>query len=147
LAIDTNFPPIFELFARVSFIGLLFIQLGFSNSIFQKSSARATLEFEKNYNGEDNLEIIEFKIKYVVHYPDLLSNFQINVEKVRLIFVTQKVSQNVSLCIRLHKCIILLPNSRSLGDLTNMEGTQMEIFNFLWLILDHYLPLTPTKND
>ena len=28
-----------------------------------------------------------------------------------------------------------------------MEETQMEIFNFLWLILDHYLPLTPTKND
>ena len=28
-----------------------------------------------------------------------------------------------------------------------MEGTQMEIFNFLWLIWVHYLPLTPTKND
>ena len=26
-----------------------------------------------------------------------------------------------------------------------MEGTQMEMFNFLWLIWDHYLPLTPTK--
>ena len=111
LAIDTNFPPIFELFARVIFIGLLFIQLDFANSIFQKWSARATLEFENNYNGEeqllakDSLEKIEFKIKYAVHYPDLLSNFQIKVEKVRLIFVTQKVSQNVSFCIRLHKCI------------------------------------------
>ena len=48
------------------------------------------MEFENNYNGEeqllakDSLEIIEFKIKYVVHYPDLLSNFQIKVEKVRL---------------------------------------------------------------
>jgi hypothetical protein len=38
-------------------------------------------------------------------------------------------------------------NRRSLGDFTKMEGTQMEMFNFLWLILDHYLPLTPTKND
>ena len=28
-----------------------------------------------------------------------------------------------------------------------MEGTQMEMFNFLWLILGHYLPLTPTKNN
>ena len=28
-----------------------------------------------------------------------------------------------------------------------MEGTQMEMFNFLWLIWDYYLPLTPTKND
>jgi hypothetical protein len=28
-----------------------------------------------------------------------------------------------------------------------MEGTQMEMFNFLWLIWDHYLPLTPTKNN
>jgi hypothetical protein len=28
-----------------------------------------------------------------------------------------------------------------------MEGTQMEMFNFLWLILGHYLPLTSTKND
>ena len=24
---------------------------------------------------------------------------------------------------------------------------EMEIFNFLWLIWDHYLPLAPTKND
>ena len=31
------------------------------------------------------------------------------------------------------------------GDFTKMEGTQMEIFNFLWLIWD--LPLTPTRND
>ena len=38
-------------------------------------------------------------------------------------------------------------NRWSLGDFTKMEGTQMEMFNFLWLILDHYLPLTPTKND
>jgi hypothetical protein len=28
-----------------------------------------------------------------------------------------------------------------------MEGTQMEMLNFLWLIWDHYLPLTPTKNE
>jgi hypothetical protein len=28
-----------------------------------------------------------------------------------------------------------------------MEGTQMEMFNFQWLILGHYLLLTPTKND
>ena len=34
-----------------------------------------------------------------------------------------------------------------LGDFTKMEGTQMEMFNFLWLIWDHYLPLTPTRND
>ena len=38
-------------------------------------------------------------------------------------------------------------NRQSLGDFTKMEGTQMEMFNFLWLILDHYQPLTPTKND
>ena len=38
-------------------------------------------------------------------------------------------------------------NRQSLGDFTKMEGTQMEMFNFLWLILGHYLPLTPTKNN
>ena len=38
-------------------------------------------------------------------------------------------------------------NRWSLGDFTKMEETQMEMFNFLWLIWDHYLPLTPTKND
>ena len=38
-------------------------------------------------------------------------------------------------------------NRWSLGDFTKMEGTQMEMFNFLWLIWDHYLPLTPTRND
>jgi hypothetical protein len=38
-------------------------------------------------------------------------------------------------------------NRWSLGDFTKMEGTQMEMFTFLWLIWDHYLPLTPTKND
>ena len=32
-------------------------------------------------------------------------------------------------------------NRWSLGDFTKMEGTQMEMFNFLWLIWDHYLPL------
>ena len=36
---------------------------------------------------------------------------------------------------------------QSLGDFIKMEGTQMEMFNFLWLILGHYLPLTPTKNN
>ena len=35
-------------------------------------------------------------------------------------------------------------NKWSLGDFDKMEGTQMEVFNFLWLIWDHYLPLTPT---
>ena len=34
-----------------------------------------------------------------------------------------------------------------LGDFTKMERTQMEMFHFLWLIWDNYLPLTPTKND
>ena len=38
-------------------------------------------------------------------------------------------------------------NRWSLDDFTKMEGTQMEMFNFLWLIWDHYLPLTPTRND
>ena len=38
-------------------------------------------------------------------------------------------------------------NSGSLGGSTESEPTQMEIFNFLWLIWDHYLPLTPTRND
>ena len=33
-----------------------------------------------------------------------------------------------------------------LGDFTKMEGTQMKMFNFLWPIFEHYLPLTPTKN-
>ena len=28
-----------------------------------------------------------------------------------------------------------------------MEGTQMEMFNFLWLIWDQYLPLAPTRKD
>ena len=28
-----------------------------------------------------------------------------------------------------------------------MEGTQMEMFNFLWLIWDHCLPFTPNRND
>ena len=42
--------------------------------------------------------------------------------------------------------IMLGPFNRwSLGDFTKMEGTQREMFNFLWLIWDHYLPLTPTK--
>ena len=40
-----------------------------------------------------------------------------------------------------------LINRWYLGDFTKMEGTQMEMFNFLWLIWDHYLPLTPTRND
>ena len=38
-------------------------------------------------------------------------------------------------------------NRWSLSDFTKIEGTQMEIFNFLWLIWDHYLTLTPTKSD
>ena len=38
----------------------------------------------------------------------------------------------------------ILLNRWYLGDFTKMEGTQMEMFNFLWLIWDHYLPLTPT---
>ena len=38
-------------------------------------------------------------------------------------------------------------NRWSLGDFTRMEGTQKEMFNFLWLIWVHYLPLTPTKKD
>ena len=29
-------------------------------------------------------------------------------------------------------------NSRSLGESTEMEGTQMEMFNFLWLFWVHY---------
>ena len=36
-------------------------------------------------------------------------------------------------------------NRWSLGDFTKVEETQMEIFNFLWLIMD--LPLTPTENN
>ena len=40
-----------------------------------------------------------------------------------------------------------LCNRWSLGDFTKIEGTQMEMFNFLWLIWDHYLPLTATKNN
>ena len=42
---------------------------------------------------------------------------------------------------------IYLLNRWSLGDFTIMEGTHMEMFNFLWLIWDHYLPLTPARND
>ena len=38
-------------------------------------------------------------------------------------------------------------NSGSLGGSTESEPTQMEMFNFMWLIWDHCLPLTPTKND
>ena len=38
-------------------------------------------------------------------------------------------------------------HSGSLGGSTESEPTQMEMFNFLWLIWDHYLPLTPTRND
>ncbi len=48
---------------------------------------------------------------------------------------------------RLGEVFRLYLNRQSLGDFTKMEGTQMEMFNFLWLILGHYLPLTPTKND
>ena len=40
-----------------------------------------------------------------------------------------------------------LLNRQSLGDFTKVEGTQMEIFNFLWLIWVNSLPLTPTKHD
>ena len=38
-------------------------------------------------------------------------------------------------------------NSGSLGGSAESEPTQMEMFNFMWLIWDHYLPLTPTRND
>ena len=38
-------------------------------------------------------------------------------------------------------------NRQSLGDFTKVEGTQMEMFNFLWIIWVHYLHLTPTKKD
>ena len=38
-------------------------------------------------------------------------------------------------------------NSGSLGGSTESEPTQMEMFNFMWLIWDHCLPLTPTRND
>ena len=38
-------------------------------------------------------------------------------------------------------------NSGSLGGSTELEPTQMELFNFLWLIWDHYLPLNPTRKD
>jgi hypothetical protein len=41
----------------------------------------------------------------------------------------------------------LAVNRQSLGDFTKIEGTEIEMFIFLWLILGHYLPLTPTKND
>ena len=44
-------------------------------------------------------------------------------------------------------CHVVSINRWSLGDFTKMEGTQMKMFNFLWLILGHYLPLTPTKNN
>ena len=42
---------------------------------------------------------------------------------------------------------VLTINSGSLGGSTESEPTQMKMFNFLWLIWDHYLPLTPTRND
>ena len=42
---------------------------------------------------------------------------------------------------------IISLNRWYLGDFTKMEGTQMEMFNFLWLIWNHYLPLSPTRND
>ena len=38
-------------------------------------------------------------------------------------------------------------NRWSLGDFTKVEGTQMEMLNFLWIIWVRYLPLTPNKND
>ena len=34
------------------------------------------------------------------------------------------------------------------GSEANMTTScEMELFNFLWLIRDYYLPLAPTKND
>ena len=33
-------------------------------------------------------------------------------------------------------------NRQSLGDFTKMEGTQMEMFNFLWLIMGNYIYTT-----
>ena len=41
----------------------------------------------------------------------------------------------------------LVLNSGSLGGSTELEPTQMEMFNFRWLNWAQYLPLTPTRNN
>ena len=59
-------------------------------------------------------------------------------------FYKNNIFFNKTPCFSVQNSIL---NRWSLGDFTKMEGAQMEMFNFLWLIWDHYLPLTPTKND
>ena len=88
----------------------------------------------------NNLTISQFEVSYEVLFisfsTTLFQYFSIILEKINIIQIKKLVTVSCT-------CF----NSGSLGGSTKLEPTQMELFNFLWLIWDHYLPLTPTRND